>query len=149
MPFIRMHSSRLQLAQSNGRSTGEHPESWKYRFSKGEHKGVEGISPLRYVIERSRARLTIQQNTNALWIWIDQHGLTAVVPSRQLDVKPLHTPGLAVTAQSTGGAFAVNAAVSQAYANEVVAAHSDFPVVAPARETLGAEHLGANSEAFR
>lgn len=71
------------------------------------------------------------------------------MPSWQLDIKPLDTPGLSVAAQSARGTFAVNAAVSQTDANEVVAAQSDFPVVAPSAETLGGEHLGADSEAFR
>ena len=110
---------------------------------------MERISPVCHVIERSSAFLTIQQHSYALWIGIDQHGLTAVVPSRQLDVKPLDAPGLGIAAQSTGGTFAVDAAVSQAYADEVVAAQSDFPVVAASRETLGGEHLGADFEAFR
>lgn len=142
-------SSWLQLAQRNGRATWENPERWIHSFSKGEHEGVEGICPVCHVIERRSALLTIQQHTYTLWIGIDQHGLAAVIPSWQLDVKPLDTPGLGVAAQSTGGTFAVNAAVSQAYADEVVAAQSDFPVVAPSRETLGGEHLGADGEAFR
>lgn len=110
---------------------------------------MEGICPVCNVIERSSALLTIQQHTYTLWIGIDQHGLTAVIPSRQLDVKPLNTPGLGVSAQPTGGTFAVNATVSQAYANEIVAAESNFPVVAPSGETLGGEHLRADSKAFR
>lgn len=110
---------------------------------------MEGICPVCNVIERSSALLTIQQHTYTLWIGIDQHGLTAVIPSRQLDVKPLNTPGLGVAAQPTGGTFAVNATVSQAYANEIVAAEPNFPVVAPSGETLGGEHLRADSEAFR
>lgn len=69
------------------------------------------------------------------------------MPDWQLDIKPLDAPGLGVAAQSTGRAFAVDAAVSQAYANEVTAAQSHFPVMAPCRETLGGEHLGADSKA--
>lgn len=110
---------------------------------------MEGIRPVCHVIERSSALVTIQQHAYALWIGIEQHGLIAVVPSGQLDVEPLDTPGLVVAAQSTGGTFAVNASVSQAYANEVVAAQSHFPVVAALRETLTSEHLGADREAFR
>ena len=78
-----------------------------------------------------------------------QHGFMAVMPSGQLDVKPFDTPGLGVAAQATGGTFTVNATVSQANADKVVAAQSDFPVVAPARETLGGEYLGADDETLR
>lgn len=149
MPFMSICSSRLQLAQRNGRATRENPESWIHCFSKGEHKGVEGICQVCNVIERSSALLTIQQHTYTLWIGIDQHSFTAVIPSGQLDVKPLNAPGLCIAAQPTSGTFAVNATVSQAYANEIVAAESNFPVVAPSGETLGGEHLRADSEAFR
>lgn len=139
----------LKFAQRNGRATWENPESWIHSFSKGEHKGVERIRPVCHVIESSCALLTIQQHAYALWIRIDQHGVTAVMPSWQLDIKPLNTPGLGVAAQSAGWTFAINAAVSQADTNEVVAAQSDFPVMAPSGETLGGKNLGADSEAFR
>lgn len=69
------------------------------------------------------------------------------MPDWQLDIKPLDAPGLGVAAQSTGGAFAVDAVVSQAYANEVNVGQSHFPVMASCRETLGGEHLGADSKA--
>lgn len=138
----------LKFAQRNGRAAGENPESWIHVFSKGEHEAVEGVRPVCHVIERGRALLTIQQHAEAFRIRVDQHGLTAVVPSRQLDIKPLDTPGLGVAAQSAGRTFAVNAAVSQTDADEIVAAQSDFPVVAPPGETLRGEHLGADSKAF-
>lgn len=110
---------------------------------------MKGIRPVSHIIECSHALLTIHQHTYALWIRIDQHGLTAVMPSGEFDIKPLNTPGLGVAAQSAGGTFAVDAVVSQADANEVVAAQSDFPVVSPSRETLGGEHLGADRKALR
>lgn len=110
---------------------------------------MERICHVCHLIECSSALLPVQQHPYALCTRVGEHSLAAVVPSRQLDVKPLDTPGLAVAAQSTGGTFAVDAAVSQAYAYEVVAAQSHLPVVAASSETLGGEHLGADGEAFR
>lgn len=109
---------------------------------------MEGIRPVGHVIERRRARLTIQQHAHALRVGVGEHGLAAVVPHRQLDVEPLDTPGLGVAAQPTGGPFAVDAVVSQAYADEVAAAQSHLPVVASRGEALGGEHLGADGEAL-
>lgn len=109
---------------------------------------MEGVRPVGHVVERGRTLLAIQQHAHALWIAADQHGLAAVVPSGQLDVEPLNAPGLGVAAQATGGTFAVNAAVSQADADEVVAAQLDLPVVASSGETLGGQHLGADGEAL-
>lgn len=110
---------------------------------------MERVRSVCHIIERDHAPVTVQQHANALRTGIGQHGLAAVVPSRQLDVEPLHTPGLDVAAQTTGGTLAVDAAVRQAYADEVVAAQPDLPVVAPAREALGGEHLGADGEPLR
>lgn len=109
---------------------------------------MEGIRPVRHVVEGRPALLTIQQHAYALRTRISQHRLDAVVPGRQLAVEPLHAPGAVITAQTTGGALTVDAAVGQPKADEVVAAQPDLPVVATSDETWGGEHLGANRKAF-
>lgn len=109
---------------------------------------MEGIRPVSHVIESGQTILAIQQHADALRIGIGQHGLAAVVPGRQLDVEPLDAPGLVVAAQSAGGAFAVDGAVGQADADEVVAAQPDLPVVPSAREALSGENLGADGESL-
>lgn len=104
-------TSGLYCAQRNGRATGENPESWVNGSTKGEHKRVEGIRLVCHTIKRSSALVTIQQHTHALWIGIDKNGFAAIMPSRQLDVKPLYTPRLVIAAQTTGGTLAVKASV--------------------------------------
>lgn len=146
---IGVCTSGLHCAQRNGRATGENPEGWEKRPVKGEHKWVEGIRLVGYTVKRSSAVVTIQQHANALWNGIGQNGFCAVMPSWQLDVKPLHTPWLGIAAQTTGGTFAVHVAVSYADANKVAAAQLHFPVKAPSAESLWAEHLRAYWEAFR
>lgn len=73
----------------------------------------------------------------------------AVVPSRQLIIQPLHTPGERITAQSTCETFALDFMISQADADEIVAAQENFPVMAPPSEALVGQDLGADDEALR
>lgn len=58
------------------------------------------------------------------------------MPSRQLHIEPLNAPGLVVATEPAGGALAVDGAVSQPDADEVVAAQSHLPVMASGGEPL-------------
>lgn len=140
--------SLLKLAQVDEGAAGEDPEGRVHGLSEGVHEGVEGVRSVGHVIKRSPALLAVQQHAHAPGAGVFQHRLAAVVPGRQLHVEPLHAPGSVVAAQPAGGAFAVDAAVGQAHADEVVAAQPDLPVVAPCGETLGGEDLGADGEAL-
>lgn len=122
--------SLLHLAQRDGRAAGEEPEGWVHSLGEGEYEGVDGISPVCHVVEGGSPFLEIHQHADALGVGVGQHGLTAVVPGRHPDVEPLHAPGLGVAAQAAGGPFAVDAAVGQTHADEVVAAQPHLPVVA-------------------
>lgn len=138
--------SRLQLAQANRRAAGEEPERRVHCLGELEHKRMERVCPVLYVIESGRSLLAIQQHADAGRIRVLQYSLTAGVPGRQLDVEPLHAPGLGVTPQPASRTLPVDAVVGQADAGEVVAAHLNLPVVAAAGEALGSEHLAADGE---
>lgn len=141
-------STLLKLAQADTRATGEDPEGRIDGLGERKRERVEGIGFVGHVVERSPALLAVQQHADPLGAGVSQHRLLAVVPGGQLHVEPLHAPRLVVAAQPAVGAFAVDAAVGQADADEVVAAQADLPVVAPCGETLGGEDLGADGEAL-
>ena len=141
---MHSHPSARQLAQGDGRGVGEDPESRIHGLGERKHKSVEGIRLLTNAVKRGRSLITIHQHANAVCTETLQHRLAVGVPGGQLQGEPFHAPGLVVTAQATGGAFAIHALVSEPYAHKVVAAHLHFPVVAPSGETLGGQHLGAD-----
>ena len=136
--------SARQLAQGEGRVVGEDPEGRVHGLDERNAKRVEGIHRASDAVKRGRSLITIHQHANAVCTETLQHRLAVGVPGRQLQGEPFHAPGLVVTAQATGGAFAIHALVSEPYAHKVVAAHLHFPVVAPSGETLGGQHLGAD-----
>lgn len=150
VPTLRTQhgSSGRQLAERDGRSGREDPKGRIHGLREGEHERVEGVGAVGDRVEGGGAAVAVQQHSDASGVGVLQHRLSAVVPCRQLDVEPLHAPGLVIASQPTAGALAVDGAVGQAQAAEVVAAHLHLPVVAALREALGAQHLRADREAL-
>lgn len=142
-----MYSLASELAQRDIRAVWEDPESWIHRLRERKHKGVKRKNPVLHIIECCTSLITVQQDAHTAGVWILQHGLNAVVPCRKLNVKPFHTPGFRITAQTTGWTLSIDFTKCKPQSTEVVAAHFDFPVMAPLREALCAEHLRANGKA--
>lgn len=102
---------------------------------------MDGVGAVLHVVEGGGAVIAVEQDAYAARARVDQHGLTAVVPRRKLDVKPLDAPGLSVTAQTAGRTFPIDGAVRQTQTAEVIAAHFNLPVMTTTRKALITEHL--------